>query len=482
MTQPSSIRASFETVLGSDAVLDDPKVLEAHAVDGVRPRVVVFPESTDAVADVVRLCMREKLALVPRGSGSKMAAGYPPERLDLVLSTERLQRIVDMDTANLTVTVEAGVRFKTVQTALAGEENRCYLPLEDPVTLAPEEICSDRENRGCFIPMSPPHSRTATLGGIVAANSSGPTRLLHGLPRDLVLGVRYVTPAGEIVGMGGKTVKNVSGYDVSKLMIGSRGSLGVLCEMTLRLLPLPERVGTEFFVFNDGKDARRFVDRVFEIPLLPAAVEVLNPRACTLLAPTQVDGTADTSWGVALALEGVEEAVVRMSEEFKDMGAEAGARVHLHLEDETHARFWEHHGHVEETLAEQYMNLVSVRTVYPISGYGTVMDRFEALSAERALDAVGIFQAGSGTARIQLLPSGGEAEGVGEKVLPVIAGIQESCAGLGGSLVVERAASAWKEALPLWGTEPDALIVMKRIKEQMDPDRLFCPGRFMGRI
>jgi len=482
MTEPSSIRASLETVLDPEAVLDDPKVLEDYAVDGVRPRAVVLPGNTDAVAEVVRLCLREKLALIPRGSGSKTAGGYPPERLDLVLSTERLHRIVDMDTANLTVTAEAGVRFQTVQTALAGEENRCYLPLEDPVTLAPEEICSDRENRGCFIPMSPPHSRTATLGGIVAANSSGPTRLLHGLPRDLVLGVRYVTPAGEIVGMGGKTVKNVSGYDVSKLMIGSRGSLGVLCEMTFRLLPLPERVGTAVFAFDDREDACGFVDRVFETPLLPAAVEVLSPRAFALLVPKQGDGPVDTVWGVALALEGVEEAVGRMIGVFKDMGTEAGARTHLHLEDEAHARFWEHYGHVEEILEGRYPNLVSVRVVHPISGYDTVMGRVEALSAERSLDAVGVFQAGSGTARILFLPSGGETEGVEERVLPVVEGLQEACAGLGGGLVVERAAPAWKEALPMWGPEPDALIVMKRIKEQMDPERLFCPGRFMGRI
>ncbi|MCF8061572.1 MAG: FAD-binding oxidoreductase [Deltaproteobacteria bacterium] len=475
MTSPSSIRSSLESVLGPEAVRDDPETVAAHAVDGVPPRAVAFPGSTNAVAEAVRLCQRKRLAVIPWGSGSKMAAGFPPERFDLALSTARLQRIVDMDTANLTVTAEAGVRFKTVQAALSGEENRCYLPLEDPVTPSQEEICPERENRGCFIPMSPPHSRTATLGGIVAANSSGPTRLLHGLPRDLVLGVRYVTPAGEVVGMGGKTVKNVSGYDVTKLMIGSQGSLGVVCEITLRLLPLPERTGTELFAFDRREAACRFVDRVFESPLLPSAVELLNHRACALLGPEELDRPAGGTWGVALALEGVEEAVTRMRETFGKMGEARRARVRLQLEGEAHARFWERYGHLEETMEEAWPNLITIHPVYPISEYSGMAARVD------ALDAVCVLRAGSGTGRIHLLPPGADPEGP-EKLLPVVERILEACVRTGGGLTVERAAPAWKARLPLWGPEPDALALMRRIKDQMDPDRLFSPGRFVGGI
>ena len=150
----------------------------------------------------------------------------------------RMNHMLDVDTANLTITVEAGVKFRDVQARLATEEDRCYLPLGDLKTEAGEFVCSDQSHRGCFLPIDPPYSEKATLGGIVAANTTGPRRLLYGLPRDLVLGVRFVTPKGDIIGAGGKTMKNVSGYDVSKLMIGSLGSLGILCEMTLRLLPL----------------------------------------------------------------------------------------------------------------------------------------------------------------------------------------------------------------------------------------------------
>ena len=255
MSSQSSIKHSLRTIVGTEFVKDDLMILSAYGIDGVNPWAVVFPGSTTEVSEVVRLAHSDNLSLAPRGSGTKIGMGNIPERLDLILSTERLNRIVDMDMANLTVTVEAGVVFKEIQRALAGEENRCYLPLKDPDTPSDDEICSARENRGCFIPMEPPFSDSATLGGIIAANSSGPTRLLYGMPRDMVLGVRFVTPSGEIVGMGGKTVKNVSGYDMVKLMIGSGGSLGILCELTLRLLPLPEDFGTGLFAFSGLEDA-----------------------------------------------------------------------------------------------------------------------------------------------------------------------------------------------------------------------------------
>ncbi|MGD9320854.1 MAG: FAD-binding oxidoreductase, partial [Desulfobacteraceae bacterium] len=222
----------------------DPETLSAHSVDDLTPKAVAFPESLEQVSQVVKMAQKEKWAVLPWGSGSKIGVGNPPSHIDLVISTNRLNKIIDMDTANLTVTAQAGVKFRDLQTSLAGEENRCYLPYESPTTVSDEPVCSDRDHMGCFIPMMPPFSHSATLGGIIAANSSGPVRLLYGLPRDMVLGVRYVAADGEIVGLGGKTVKNVSGYDMCKLMIGSRGSLGILGEMTLRLLPLPERFGT----------------------------------------------------------------------------------------------------------------------------------------------------------------------------------------------------------------------------------------------
>jgi glycolate oxidase FAD binding subunit len=191
-------------VLGNESVLAEPEQLFRFRVDHLTPELVVFPKNTHQVSDVVRLAHENDLAIIPWGSGTKMAMGNPPKRLDVVLCTSRMNHIIDVDTANLTITVEAGVKFRDIQARLATQEDRCYLPLEDLATEADEVICSDRSHSGSFLPMDPPRADKATIGGIVATNTSGPRRLLYRLPRDLILGVRMVSPTGDILGSGGK--------------------------------------------------------------------------------------------------------------------------------------------------------------------------------------------------------------------------------------------------------------------------------------
>ncbi len=279
MADSKKIMEELAVITGQDRFKTDPADTAPYRLDGVVPQAVVFPSHTKMVAEIVKCACRGHLAVVPWGSGTKMAMGNNPKSVDLVVCTSRLNHMLDVDTANLTITVEAGVKFRDIQARLATEEDRCYLPLDDLKTEAGEFICSDRSHSGSFLPLDPPFSEKATIGGIVAANSSGPRRLLYGLPRDLVLGVRFVTPTGDIVGAGGKTVKNVSGFDISKLMIGSLGSLGILCEITLRLLPLPENMETLVFTFDSWSDASGFATALLATKLLPAAVEVCNRAA-----------------------------------------------------------------------------------------------------------------------------------------------------------------------------------------------------------
>jgi len=474
MVPNDSVIEALKGIVGPDHVMSDPAGVSQYTVDEVTPWVAVLPATVEDVSEVVRLAGKEKLAVVPWGFGTKMAKGNPPTRLDMVVCTERLNRVVDMDTANLTVTVQAGVPFREVQAALRGEENRCYLPLEDPVTVSQQEICSDRENMGCFIPLLPPFSHSASLGGIIAANSSGPTRLLYGLPRDMVLGVRFVAPNGEIIGMGGKTVKNVSGYDVSKLMIGSQGTLGVLCEMTLRLLPLPEKVKTGLFLFKGLREASNFVNRIFESPLLPAAVELMNHKAFPLLPAGGMD---KSGFGVAVAMEGVEEAVDRMASEVKAMGSEFGASKHAEFRAEDHRGFWDAYSNLPAVLCDRNPDLLSVRLNYPISRYAEVFDYAQSLASGNALDAVLLCHAGSGASFVHIMVSQSNAT---ESVISFLEKLRERCESLGGHMILDRATPFWKKQWPAWGKARGGFAVMKRIKEQMDPLGLFSPGRFVG--
>jgi FAD/FMN-containing dehydrogenase len=472
---------ALKEILEVGWVKSDPETLSAHAVDDLTPEAVAFPESLAQVSQVVKMAQKEKWAVLPWGSGSKIGVGNPPSRLHLVISTNRLNKIIDMDTANLTVTAQAGVKFRDLQTSLAGKENRCYLPYESPNTVSDEPVCADREHMGCFIPMMPPFSHSATLGGIIAANSSGPVRLLYGLPRDMVLGVRYVAADGKIVGLGGKTVKNVSGYDMCKLMIGSRGSLGILGEMTLRLLPVPERFGTCLLSFSSLDEASRFVDQIFETRLLPSAVELLNGRANGLLleeGALEMDGDG---YAVAVGLEGFGEAVERMGAEFEEMASASGAQNDVYLPDEPHRIFWDAYSNLVPKLSAQYPGMVSMKLNYPISRYLDVIQWVESLSGEQELAHALQAHTGNGVTMVHFLLEPGDEKSA-DRVVSVAEKLLEKCQSMSGNLVVEKASARIKERLPVWGAPPQDLVIMKRIKAQMDPSGLFSPGRFVGGI
>jgi len=465
-------------IAGPDRLKADPSVTAQYAVDGVIPKAVVFPKDTKMVAALVQCACRGNLAIVPWGSGTKMAMGNPPKRLDLVVCMARMNHMLDVDTANLTITVEAGVKFRDVQARLATEEDRCYLPLEDLKTEAGEFVCSDRSHSGCFLPMDPPFSERATMGGVVATNTTGPRRLLYGLPRDLVLGVRFVTPKGDIIGAGGKTVKNVSGYDVSKLMIGSLGSLGILCEMTLRLLPLPEKMETLLFSFDAFSDAGAFAAAILGTKLLPAAVEVANKAA---IENMDLRGSLDFSPGshvVMVALEAFDEAVARMHKELLAMAQHFKAKGHSLVQEDKHRLFWLTVGELQGSAHQRFPRLVALQLNYPLSAWKALFEFADKTLSQARLDHTMLCHAGNSVTLINLLSG---TKGTDDKdLIEAVQTLLAECRKAGGNLVVQRAPADLKKGLPVWGEPGSDLPLMKRIRVELDPYGVMNPGRFAG--
>jgi len=465
--------------IGSDRVETREAVLDTYAVDDLRPRAVIFPRNAREVSDVVRMANRENLSIVPSGSGTKMGMGNVPSRLDLVISSSRMDHMLDVDTANLTITVEAGVRFRDIQARLATEDDRCYLPLEDLSQSRDELICSDRSNRGCFLPMDPPFSETATIGGIVAANSSGPRRLLYRFPRDLLLGVRFVAPNGDIVGTGGKTVKNVSGYDISKLMVGSCGSLGFICEMTFKLLPLPERMETVVLSFKSFKDVCALTESVLNTPLVPAAIEIMNNTAWEKLSCRDRQDVGLGAYRVAAAMEAFEPAVGRMRREVLDMGKGLGAVGDACFREDEHRRFWWVVSHLQASATHRFNRPVTLQLTYPISLMEDVVGSAERSLSERGVDHTLLVHAGTGACVIILSGDSVGGRGGGAAV-SLIRDLLARCRENGGNLIIQSAPSDLKPKLRMWGEPGLDLLVMERIKRELDPSGIFSPGRFVG--
>ncbi|MDO8472698.1 MAG: FAD-binding oxidoreductase, partial [Dehalococcoidia bacterium] len=216
------------------------------------------PSSPEEAAQSLRAAADDGIAAVPWGSGTKQIGPLPVGDFAL-LCTRRLSSIIDFDPDNLTITVGAGATLASVQQAVQGA--------------------------GLQAPLDPSHAGAATIGGILATGVGGPRRLLYGAPRDLALGVRVALPSGELIKAGGKTVKNVAGFDLTKLFVGSMGTLGLMVEATVRLRPLPQAKRTLLLSTETQSEMRALLKRILAgSQLAPAALEMVNVPASSLIA------------------------------------------------------------------------------------------------------------------------------------------------------------------------------------------------------
>ncbi|OLD37985.1 MAG: hypothetical protein AUI57_08905, partial [Candidatus Rokubacteria bacterium 13_1_40CM_2_68_8] len=234
--------------------------LTPYVVEGRTPEAAVFPGSVEEVAAVIGLAAETARPVTPWGGGTAASVGIPTARTGLVLGLRRLGRLLEHEPGDLTATVEAGMTVATFQTAL--------------------------RSRGQWMSLDPADAHLATVGGVLATNASGPRRHLYGTARDLLIGVTVVTADGAVVRGGGKVVKNVAGYDLPKLFVGSYGTLGVIVEATVKLRPLPDHERLVCIRFERLKDAGAAVRSVMASDLIPNAIELLDATASTAISVT----------------------------------------------------------------------------------------------------------------------------------------------------------------------------------------------------
>jgi glycolate dehydrogenase FAD-linked subunit len=251
----TDLRGALERVVGAGHVRDDAGTLLTYSTDATplergRPDVVVFPATTEEVAGVLRIANERRVPVVPRGSGTNLSAGTVPHHGGIVLVLTRMNRLKEISAGDLVAVCEPGVRTIELAGAAAAE--------------------------GMLFPPDPGSHTTATIGGNVAECSGGLRALKYGVTRDYVLGVEAVLATGEVVRSGGRLVKDVAGYDLRRLLCGSEGTLAVMTEITLRLVPAPEETGTGMAYFGDLGDAARAVSRVLASGVLPVTLEFLD--------------------------------------------------------------------------------------------------------------------------------------------------------------------------------------------------------------
>ena len=426
---------------------------QVYAVDGKIPTAVITPSSVEEVSAVMAFASGEGLKVAPWGGGTKMPFGGVPERIDLVLSLSRLNGIVDHEPADMTATFQAGTLLKEAQTRLG--------------------------QTGQFIALDPPHSELATIGGILATNSSGPRRLRFGSSRDLLIAIRVVHADGTVTKGGAKVVKNVTGYDICKLYIGSLGTLGLIVEATFRLFPVLAVEKTLFATFASVNGAMEVVANILNSHLVPSAIEFCNPEVSQQLAGKAGVAWKEGSYGLAVSIGSVRpEAVDAQIEEAGQYFDKAGGHEKCILEDKVHDAFWQ----ATRDFAI-YRNLQAILKASAL--FTKVADAVklgEEIAKKQGLRIGIISEAGSGIIRYYLsgenVAPGNFRRGVAEAVKQ----LRHFALEAEGSLVVLEASHEVKSDVDVWGSVGKAFPLMKGLKEQFDPERILNPGRFVGGI
>lgn len=415
--------------LGADAVKLESRALADYCVDGKPPSLICSPDTPEQIASALRLCAEAAAAVTPWGGGTAMATGNPPRAVDVVIDTHRLNRVIEHDHANLTATAQCGIAVAALQALLA------------------------RQNQ--FLPFDPPHAARATLGGVLAANLNGPRRAYYGSVRDLVIGMKAVLASGESIKVGGKVVKNVAGYDMGKLFVGSFGTLGIIIEATLRVAPLPETAAT---VVAAGalSEVIQFIDDLSRSFLLPAATVFVN---------CQGGFDRRENWQVLVRCEGFAETVARQVADTETLARRIGL-VLTDKSDTDQKRLWNH----IEDFPLQPERLV-FRVTVPRAAVAQCARTLEEGGTAEFRPAI-MSDALTGT----LWVAEPESRLSAQRFAQVLS-LAEHCR---GHAVLYAAPPQVKEKIDIWGPPPPAFSLMRDLKRQFDPAALLNPGRFVG--
>jgi glycolate oxidase FAD binding subunit len=382
--------------------------------------IVPTPQNPRELANALRDAASHGRTIALGGNGSKRRMAGPIPKADESISTKGLQRVLQYEPHDLTISVEAGLPWRELTRVLAGNRQ--------------------------MVPLDPPFAATSTVGGVIASNSSGPRRRLYGTARDLVIGMQFATLEGKLVSSGGMVVKNVAGLDMGKLLIGSFGTLAAIAVVNFKLSPMPELERSFLLPFESLSKALAARDRIIASALQPAALDLLNPLAGATLG--------NSAWLLAIRAGGNAAVINRYERELAPFGDGAA------FEGPHHDTLWRHVEDFTPRFLEEKPDGAVIRASCTLKGLEAVMESFQGPSVARA-----------GT---------GVCYGYFQESRAASAWLAEA-ATRGWKAVVEYSRDD-REASGLWLSPGGDFAIMQRVKNLFDPGNLLNRGRLYGRI
>jgi glycolate oxidase FAD binding subunit len=460
MSSVISLPVRLERIVGADRVRVEAADLEEFAIDEQKPSVVVQPRSAEEIAEIVRMAASEKLALVACGCGSKLDIGMPPLRYDLALDMKGLAQIAHYDAGDLTLSVDAGKSLGALQWIL--------------------------KEKGQFLPLDVPYIECATIGGTVASGIDSTLRQQYGTARDFLIGAEFIDGKGQVCKSGGRVVKNVTGYDLHKLLIGSLGTLAVITRLNFRTFPLPETCAGHLASFPDAGSALAYRTTLLKTGLPFANLEVLGPEFSAMAAgifkatnQEVPDALSPNHWNVYAAYEGNESVVQRVTRELEKLSAAAEASKNEYLSAAINEELDGFSSQSCGFLIYAATSVALFRIVLPEFTTSSITEILRP-AGEHSLRAVFVLRA-CNVAYLAVLEETGHNPAM-EALGCLAAEIFSTVAAAEGTATLLHAPRVLKQNISVWGAKQADFPLMQRVKQAFDPHNIFAPGRFVGGI
>ena len=452
----SQVAVSLVSRLGdfvdAGCVLADSASLAAYEVDGRCPSAALLPGGVAEVTEILRFASAEHLATIPIGGKTHLHLGMPPQRYDLALNLSGMNRLLDYEPRDLTLGVEPGITYADLDHRL-------------------------REN-GQFLPLAPPFAERATLGGIVSANADTPLRYAHGTARDFLLGAEFVTGEGIVSKSGGRVVKNVTGYDLHKLLIGALGTLAVITRLNFRTFPLPPDQRMFVAAFADAAGAFGICRALAKSPLQPRIVDVLDPGGVRLCAARAAFLPPD-SWLVAIEAAGHNAVLERHARDLAAMSREAGAAEFVALDQAQRDQLF----HCLCDFSPTAFSATSAATIFRIatvpSAIPGLVEDARRLADAHALNCAILIRA-LGVVYFALLPPSDAT--ASPELVSCSRELMDLCLTSGAAPMIERCPREIKNTLGVWPPAGSEGEIAQRLKHVFDSQSILAPGRFRGGI
>jgi glycolate oxidase len=445
----------LRAVVGDDGMITAPAALQTYACDGltgrrVSPAAVVLPITTAEVAEAVRACAEARVPFVARGAGTGLSGGALPVADGVVIGLSRMRSILDIDLENHQVTVQPGVTNLEVSKAVR--------PL------------------GYFYAPDPSSQQVCTIGGNVAENSGGAHCLKYGFTTHHVLGATFVTADGRVARLGGK-VRDAGGYDLLGVVIGSEGTLGIVTEVVLRIVRVPESTETVLAAFATMGDAGEAVSRIIAAGITPAAIEMMDRLAIQACEEIVHAGYPDCGAALIVELDGPAVESAAFLRDVLDICASSGAtETRVAASDAERALIWKARKAAFASMGRISPNYYVQDGVIPRTRLRDVLEEISALSATYGLRVANVFHAGDGNLHPLVLYDNADP-GAGERALQVAGLILDACITAGGSITGEHGVGSDKACYMPKMFSPGSISVMGRVRDAFDPRDLCNPGK-----